>query len=68
MSLNVKGLNSPFKRSALLKEATKLKRDILFIQETYLKSTQGILPQLHGFSNTFFASASVKKEESALGD
>lgn len=36
MSLNSKGPNSPFKCSALLKEAHSLKADIIFTQESHL--------------------------------
>ncbi|KAG8592376.1 hypothetical protein GDO81_000483 [Engystomops pustulosus] len=36
MSLNVKGLNSPFKRSLFWKEALNSKGDIVCIQETHV--------------------------------
>lgn len=36
MSYNVRGLNSPFKRSMFWRDALKSKADILCIQETHL--------------------------------
>lgn len=35
MSLNSKDLNSPFKCTALMKEARSLKADVIFAQETH---------------------------------
>ena len=42
-SWNVKGLNSPVKRSKILTHLKNLKADIIFLQETHLRNSD----QLH---------------------
>lgn len=60
VSLNVKGLNSPYKRYLLWREALSQKCDILCAQETHL--TQSNTPRVshHKFPHCFFANSDKK--------
>lgn len=40
VSVNARGLNSPQKRSALLREATSQKADVLSVQETHFATAK----------------------------
>lgn len=61
ISLNVKGLNTPEKRSQLLTSMRSAKADVVFLQETYfcLKNT----PKLknHSFPHSFNATSPASK-------
>lgn len=61
VSMNVHGLNSPFKRSAMWREAIKLKGEILCAQETHFMMTKQPKCTHRAFSNVFQATAPVKK-------
>lgn len=59
-SINARGLNSPFKRSSLWKEALSLKEDLLCVQETHF--AQGKAPSCTHltFPQQFFANNTKK--------
>lgn len=61
LSLNVKGLNSPFKREALRRQALSKKVDILFIQKTHLFSLKDHHFTSNKFPHVFSANATSKK-------
>lgn len=53
--LNTKGLNSPFKRSMLWKEANSCKADIVCTQETHIKASAPVIIHQHSFQHLFMA-------------
>lgn len=55
MSLNSKGLNSPIKRAALLREARSLKADIIFAQETHFAANKCPRLNFQHFSHLYLA-------------
>lgn len=59
-SLNVKGLNSPFKRAMLWKEAKSTKADIVCTQETHLKKENPIGIRSSTFPHIYHACADKK--------
>lgn len=61
LSLNRKGLNSPFKRKALHREATQTKTDVIFAQETHLRDKDPISFTLPNFPHLTQANAPTKK-------
>lgn len=60
-SLNVKGLNSPFKHNLLWKEALRLNSDILCVQVTHFTSHNPPSCSHKQFSYCFFANSPKKK-------
>lgn len=60
LSLNVRGLKSPFKRNASRKEAQSHRADILLIQETHFASTKDQFFQTKLFPHVFYANAPSK--------
>lgn len=61
MSINATGLNSPFKRSVLWKEANACMTDILCVQETHFKQASPIRLQHRNFPHIYFANADTKR-------
>lgn len=61
-SLNAKGLNSPFKRAMLWKEAKLTKCDILCVQETHFHAQKPPNCQNKSFSHYYFANAPQKRK------
>lgn len=61
-SLNAKGVNSPFKRAMLLKEAKLTKCDILYVQETHFHAQKPPSCQHKAFSHCFFTNAPQKRK------
>lgn len=60
VSLNVKGLNSPFKRKLMWSEAQRLKGDVLCIQETYFLATKAPKCSHRQYPHIVFANAETK--------
>lgn len=61
LSLNVKGLNSPYKRAMLWKEAGSAKADVVCAQETHLTKDNPIKIQHSAFPHIYFACSDKKK-------
>lgn len=61
LSLNVKGLNTPYKRSMLWKEARSHQADVLCAQETHIKRDSPIKIRHPNFPHTFLACSDKKK-------
>lgn len=61
VSLNVKGLNSQYKRSALCKEAATQKADLLFVQETHFLSLKDYSFLSKHFPHVFYANTNAAK-------
>lgn len=61
LSINVKGLNSPFKRSMLWKEAKSQKADVLCAQETHFKASSPLRLHDRNFPHIFLSSSETKK-------
>lgn len=61
LSVNAKGLNSPFKRAMFWKEAKSSSADILCAQETHFRSSA--LPRMHhrNFPHIFLACSDKKR-------
>ncbi|XP_075044812.1 vomeronasal type-2 receptor 26-like [Mixophyes fleayi] len=66
LSLNVKGLNTPQKRSMLFHTLRKLNGDIIFLQETHFKA--GGHPSLssRGYPDAYYSSHSTKRNGVAI--
>ncbi|CAH2323288.1 ovostatin-like [Pelobates cultripes] len=62
ISYNVKGLNSPAKRQALYREASKLQGDILCLQETHFKRSDHLRLQIRQYPYQFHATADTKSK------
>lgn len=65
VSINARGLNTPQKRSALLKEAITQKADILLVQETHFALNKTPQFKLKNYHQLLLASNSKKKMESS---
>lgn len=66
ISLNVRGLNSPQKRTTLQKDnynckTTKQQADIVFLQEMHFASTKTTTIKMKGYNQLFLASGPKKK-------
>lgn len=61
LSLNVKGLNSPYKRAMLWKEARAHKADIVCAQETHFKRDSPVKTKHPKFPHIFFSCFDKKK-------
>lgn len=61
MSLNAKGLNTPFKRSMLWKEAKTCKADIICVQETHFKRGSPMRLHHRSYPHVFFANTDKKR-------
>lgn len=61
LSLNAKGLNTPFKRSMLWKEARKYHADVLCVQETHFCQSSPITIHNQNYPLIYLASAEKKK-------
>lgn len=61
LSLNVKGLNSPFKWSMLWKEARATRAAIVCAQETHLKKDSPVKLRNLAFPHIYFACSDKKK-------
>lgn len=61
LSLNAKGLNSPFKRSLLWKEARNNKADIVCVQETHFKQSSPVRLQHRNFPHIYMANSDKKR-------
>lgn len=57
----MKGLNSPFKRKALNKEAIQAKANVIFAQETHFTDKDPISFKLPNFQHIFLSNAPSKK-------
>lgn len=63
VSLNVKGLNSPYKPQMAWKEAKNLHCDVICFQETHFAATKSPTFQNRQFPHIFQANYSSKKGE-----
>lgn len=61
LSINAKGLNSPFKRSMLWKDVRTCGADIVCVQETHFKSSSPLRLQNRSFPHVFAARSEKKK-------
>lgn len=59
--INAKGLNSPFKRSMLCREAKTSKADIICAQETHFKASSLLRIHNRNFPHIFTACSETKK-------
>lgn len=59
--LNVKGLNNPFKRAALSKEAMSRHTDLLFVQETHFSNTKEQYFKAKAVPHIYYANTATKK-------
>lgn len=62
LSFNVKGLNSPYKRSLMWSEAISQARDIICIQETHLRKDNPPNVSHKAFPHIHFANAKKKQK------
>jgi len=65
-SWNVRGINSPIKRTKILNHLKKLNVDIILLQETHLTDSEHKKLQTSQFSHIFFSSYSSKKRGVAI--
>lgn len=61
LSINAKGLNSPFKRAMLWKEASNVKAAIVCAQETHFRASSPMRLCNSKFPHVFVANAEKKK-------
>ena len=61
VSMNVNGLNYPIKRSKVFLKISKVKAQIIFIQETHLSHKEHEKLKTSGFRNTFHSTQSHKR-------
>lgn len=61
ISINARGLNTQFKRSAVRKEAHKQKADLLFIQETHFVNSKYNHLKMKSFPHIYYSNAASKK-------
>lgn len=66
VSINAKGLNSPFKRSMIWKEVRSQRADILCIQETHFKASSPPRLRDRNFPHIFLACTDKKKAGVAI--
>lgn len=65
-SYNVRGLNSPYKRSLMWRDAVKSKADIICLQETHLAPPDVIRLKHKAFPHIFHSSLNAKKAGTAI--
>ena len=63
ISVNVNGLNSPTKRSKIWSQLKNHKADIIFLQETHVKTVHSSLLRCKAIGQEYFASAKEKKRD-----
>ena len=61
ISVNVNGLNSPTKRSKIWSQLKNHKTDIIFLQETHIKTVHSSLLTCKAIGQEYFASEKEKK-------
>lgn len=61
LSINAKGLNSPFKRSMLWKEAKKCQVDLVCVQKTRFSASSPLKMKNWNYPHIFMASSKRKK-------